>query len=111
MKYLYEGDRLEDLFFAVNRALSRGISPWYGADADGLLLLFTGETDARNWIKNQVQAIERSEETLRSFGFAKQVVEYLGGERIEVRWTSSILMNVQPTSKVFRIWPYVPRVR
>ncbi len=111
MKYLYEGDRLEDLFFAVNRALTRGISPWYGADSDGFLLLFANGTDARSWIKDQVQAIERSEESLRSFDFAKQLVEYLGGERIELRWKTDILNNVQPSSKVFRIWPYVPRVR
>lgn len=111
MKYLYEGDRLEDLFFAVNRAVTRGILPWYGADADGLLLLFASGTDARNWIENQVRTIEISEEASGSFGLAKQVLDYLGGVRIEIRWTSAILKNVQPSSKVFRIWPYAPRVR
>ncbi len=107
MTYLYDGTSVDELFVAVNRAISNGISPWYGAEANGHLLLFKTEDEARRWMTDEVELCVHEIERAEKLSVTRVAMEYLGGERIELKLSPLFQAAAPPLFRVWRIWPYV----
>ncbi len=107
MTYLYDGLSVDELFGAVNRAILNGLIPWYGADGNGRLLLFETEHEARSWMASEIENYEHQTERSEKFALTKVAMDYLGGERVELKLSPLYQEEEAVTSRIWRIWPYI----